>query len=49
MRTVYPMTPKQNHQDDTASLGGFGLGRQGRFMVSNLCPSELRGRRQMKI
>lgn len=49
MPTAYPVTTKKNQQNDMTSLDGFGLSREGRFMVSNLCPSEFRGRRQMKI
>lgn len=30
------------------SINRFGLRREGRFMASNLCPSEFRGKRQMK-
>lgn len=49
MLTAYPVTTP-NHQNDMASLAaGFGLSGEGRFMVSNLCPSEFKGRRQMKI
>lgn len=40
MLAAYPATT-QNHPNDMASLAaGFGLSREGRFMVSNLCPSK---------
>ena len=44
-----PNDNKKNHRNDTTSINGFGLRREGRFMASNLCPSEFRGKRQMKL